>query len=255
MEQPILILLPVVLLLYVTYLAFKKIYLPRISGSIGEYYVTRTLKRLDKKDYTVHNDLYLIKNGKTTQIDHLVISIYGIFVIETKNYKGWIFGKEKSKYWTQTLYQKKFKLFNPIIQNWGHVNFIKSLNPDLKSYYYIPIVVFAGKAKLKKVESSIPVIYRRKLLKTIRKKKEVVLTHTQMARISGSILNHSASKKEIKKQHRQQVKSSIKRDKQNTNIKSCPKCGGKLVEKLGKYGSFLGCTNYPNCKFTKNISN
>lgn len=39
---------------------------------------------------------------------------------------------------------------------------------------------------------------------------------------------------------------------ESTNIDKCPKCGGNLILKNGKYGSFYGCSNYPNCKYTKN---
>ncbi|MEM8928360.1 MAG: nuclease-related domain-containing protein, partial [Bacteroidota bacterium] len=91
----------------------KKYYLPRIYGTLGEVYVARILKRLNKKDFIVHNNIYLKKNDKTSQVDHLILSIYGIYVIETKNFKGWIFGKEKAKFWTQTLYRKKYKIYNP----------------------------------------------------------------------------------------------------------------------------------------------
>ena len=135
MEKSLLNLL-LLLSAYITYLFFKKYYLPKIIGSIGEYYVARILKRLSKKNYKIYNNIYIKKDGKTSQIDHLVLSIYGIFVIETKNYKGWIFGNEKSKYWTQTLYKKKYKVFNPVIQNWTHVNFLKGISPELKRLKY-----------------------------------------------------------------------------------------------------------------------
>lgn len=54
-------------------------------------------------------------------IDHVVISKYGVFVIETKNYRGWIIGNEKSEYWTQVIYKRKERLYNPIKQNYGHI--------------------------------------------------------------------------------------------------------------------------------------
>ena len=156
MDNPIYYLL-LFLSVYILFTLFKKYTLPKIYGSIGEYYVARILKRLNKKDYIVYNNVYLKNNGRTSQIDHLVISIYGLFVIETKNYKGWIFGNEKSKFWTQTLYKKKFKIFNPVIQNWTHVNFLKGISQELKNLHFLPIVVFAGKAKLKNLGLPLPV--------------------------------------------------------------------------------------------------
>ncbi|SMO91084.1 Topoisomerase DNA binding C4 zinc finger [Saccharicrinis carchari] len=241
--------------LYILFIAFKKYYLPKILGRLGEYYVARTLKRLNKKDYVVYNNIYLRNNGNTSQIDHLVLSIYGIFVIETKNYKGWIFGNDRSKYWTQILYKKKYKIYNPVIQNWTHVNFLKRISFELKNSNYFPIIVFAGNAKLKKIVSSVPVIYKRKLIRTIKRNKEVHITHEQLAKIDRTIKQSLISGKVIKKEHIKNVKRNIKRKKAkrrgDSNI--CPKCGGKLVIKQGRYGWFQGCSNYPICKSTKNV--
>ena len=69
--------------------------LPKVKGILGEKSVALFLSKLDPKKYRVFHDLYIpTAKGKTTQIDHLIISRYGIFVIETKNYKGWIYGSE-----------------------------------------------------------------------------------------------------------------------------------------------------------------
>lgn len=238
--------------IYVLYILFKKYYLPKIYGSIGEYYVARVLRRLNKNDYIVYNNIYLKKDERTSQIDHLVLSIYGIFVIETKNYKGWIFGNEKSKYWTQILFKRKHKIYNPVIQNWTHINFIKNISYEFRNLNFIPIVVFTDRATLRKISSSVPVIKRRKLLKSIKSNKDVCITHGQLAKIDSIIKKSLINGKEIKKEHERSVKKIIK-ENNNINLNTCPKCGGKLAVKQGKYGSFQGCSNFPICKFTKNI--
>lgn len=71
--------------------------------------------------YKVLNNITLQTDGRTTQIDHVVVSNLGLFVIETKNYKGWIIGDEYSEYWTQVIYKRKEKLYNHIRQNYGHL--------------------------------------------------------------------------------------------------------------------------------------
>jgi len=43
------------------------------------------------------------------------------------------------------------------------------------------------------------------------------------------------------------------KSKNKSDSKVCPKCGGNLVERIGKYGKFYGCSNYPKCQYTKNI--
>ena len=86
-------------------LIFLTIWLRSSKGRIGEQRVAHILGRLPKDRYRIINNLLLrTSSGGTTQIDHVVISEYGIFVIETKFYKGWIYGGESSEYWTQNNY-------------------------------------------------------------------------------------------------------------------------------------------------------
>ncbi|MEC4749815.1 nuclease-related domain-containing protein [Methylomicrobium sp. Wu6] len=96
----------------------------------AESNVKEVLKYLDKNKYYVMHDITLPTEEGTTQIDHIVFSQTGIFVIETKGHKGWIFGNEKDKNWTQALPRgKKFKFYNPVIQNNNHIkNIVKISN-------------------------------------------------------------------------------------------------------------------------------
>ena len=123
------------ILLFLVILGFiflvKKI--PEIRGHIEEKKVSAFLATLPSYEYKIFNDILLATESGTTQIDHIVVSRFGIFVIETKNYRGWITGNE------------------------------------------------------------------------------------------------------------------------NGSAGICPKCGGNLVLRNGKYGSFYGCSHYPTCKFTKKI--
>ena len=72
------------------------------KGKRGEKQVATLLTLLPKDKYKVINDLLIQKGGYSTQIDHVVISIYGVFVIETKYYRGWIYGGENSEFWTKS---------------------------------------------------------------------------------------------------------------------------------------------------------
>ena len=86
------------------------------KGKVGEKRVASILARLPEADYKVINDLLLSSNGYSTQIDHIIVSVYGIFVIETKFYQGWIYGGENSEYWTQNIHRNKYRLLNPSIR-------------------------------------------------------------------------------------------------------------------------------------------
>lgn len=97
----------VIALLLFLFLLFIGLFKTRIKGKIGEKTIATVLSFLNKSQYKVINNIVLKTGGRTSQIDHLVISDFGIFVIETKNYKGWILGNEYSYYWTQVIYKRR----------------------------------------------------------------------------------------------------------------------------------------------------
>ena len=118
------------------------------KGKYSEKLVNNKIQELPE-EYVIFNDLLFESNGYSTQIDHIVVSPYGVFVIETKGYKGWILGGENSEYWTQTIYKSKHQFYNPIKQNAGHVRFLRHLLKCSVDIPFIPIVVFNNNAELK----------------------------------------------------------------------------------------------------------
>ena len=136
------------------------------KGAIGEKRVAHILKKLPEDRYKVINNLLIQNNGHTTQIDHIVVSVYGIFVIETKTYQGWIYGGENSDYWTQNIYGNKYQLRNPIHQNYGHIKAVKNILDEYPGLPYISIVAFSRQASLG-VSSNTPVIYWNQILPVI----------------------------------------------------------------------------------------
>lgn len=122
-------------------------------GKEGEWKTTEILQQLGE-NYRILNDIMLPSDdGGTTQIDHIVVSEFGIFVIETKNYSGWIFCNAKSRVWTQTLCGKgrtseKHTFQNPIHQNYRHICVLAE-NLGISKEYFKSIVVFAGNATFK----------------------------------------------------------------------------------------------------------
>ena len=227
------------------------IWLRRSKGRIGEHRVAHILGRLPKDRYQVINDLLLrTSSGSTTQIDHVVISQYGIFVIETKFYKGWIYGGENSEFWTQNIYGNKYTLRNPILQNAGHVRVLRQLLKDYGDIPFIPIVAFSRQATLG-VSSGTPVIYWNQIRKVIGQFKEKRIAPDAVTGIYNKLIESNIpDSKESRREHIRNVRSY--EDRRNIAVASgkCPRCGGNLVLRHGKYGSFYGCSNYPRCKFT-----
>jgi len=113
----------------------------------GEARVARELARhFDGSDFHLMNHITLPIAGGSTQIDHLLVSRFGLFVIETKHYQGWIFANPKHSTWTQVFYGRKFRFQNPIRQNFLHVQTIQSLCDFLPPNAVKSVVVFSGKA-------------------------------------------------------------------------------------------------------------
>lgn len=218
-----------------------------IQGWFGEKNISSRLHTLSD-DYVLFNDVYINVGGRSVQIDHIVVSIYGIFVIETKNYKGWIYGTDNSEYWTNNIFGNKYQFYNPIKQNYSHVWALEKLLkiPENK---FIPIVVFLGGATLK-CDTQGVVIYSGQLRQFILNYKMPVFSQKEVADIANILTSANNIDKSRKKAHIHSVRQGIA--EKNTLIRNgvCPRCRGKLVERKGKYGRFYGCSNYPQCKFT-----
>ncbi|MGP1715759.1 MAG: nuclease-related domain-containing protein [Methylophilus sp.] len=119
------------------------------KGLMGEQvvrYISRT--RLEKENYLAVHNVTLETGEGTTQIDHIYISQYGLFVVETKNFSGWIFGSERSATWTQQIYKNRYKFQNPLRQNYKHLKAIESaLDIDINNIH--SVIVFLGGATFK----------------------------------------------------------------------------------------------------------
>jgi hypothetical protein len=147
-----LILLPllVALVLLALYIAFHIFIAPKHTANDGEWAVALRLQnQLPKNIYLLINNLTLLKsNNETTQIDHIVLSPFGIFVIETKHWSGWIFGSANDKNWTQKLRGKTKQMHNPLHQNYGHCKALGQIL-HLKESDIFSMVVFTDKCELK----------------------------------------------------------------------------------------------------------
>jgi hypothetical protein len=224
----------------------------RIKGALGEARVGRRLRELPSEYYAVISDLLLPTSTGTSQIDHLVVSRSGIFVIETKNFSGWIHGNENSEYWTQTKYKTRTNFRNPVKQNWAHVYALKEVLSDLKSIAYHPIVVFVGTAELKNVYSKTPVVYSDQLPQTILDASGGAnLTLDQVRQVARRLNEACIRDRHAKREHVRLARERTLRRRQMESAGICPKCGGSLVVRSGRYGMFYGCSGYPDCRYTR----
>lgn len=219
-------------------------------GRRGEQKVFSILKKLPDEYYLL-NDIVLQRNGYSVQIDHVVISPYGIFVIETKNYTGWIYGNDDCDQWTKNVYGYRYFFGNPIKQNHSHVKALANLF-CMSENSFIPIVVFLDWANLR-CNTNATVIYASQLLDEIYSHCNSVMTLADVQQLATILDAATIETEDTRKEHISKVYESIGHKRSMINKGLCPKCGGNLVRRKGRYGDFIGCSSYPKCKFTTKI--
>lgn len=123
----------------------------KYEENLGEQRVNHLLNKYfsDEACHLLKNVTLPTAEGGTTQIDHVLVSTKGIFVIETKDYSGWIFGNPKGPKWTQVTRWRKYKFQNPIRQNYKHIKELKRYFDFLPDKCFKSIVVFVGDGKFK----------------------------------------------------------------------------------------------------------
>lgn len=203
--------------------------------------------KLDSVTYKRFYNLIVSTHNGTTQIDHVLLSQFGIFVIEAKNYNGWIFGGKDQKFWTQVLYDKKHSFQNPLHQNYRHTKALaEHLNVEEAKIH--SIVFFIGDAELK--TDLPPNVMTSGLSAYIKQFDRVEFQDTELVRLEEK-LTKLGSQSISTSEH---VSSLKMRYSSNS---TCPKCGSPLVRRMAKQGKyageeFLGCSGYPKCKYVKN---
>lgn len=222
-------------------MSFLKGWVGEKSAQLGMWF------KLDDDVYRRFHDIILKADDGTTQIDHVVVSMYGIFVIETKNYSGWIFGDEKQPKWTQVLFGSKKTFQNPLHQNYKHtMELARALGVPHDKVH--SIVFFIGESQFKTV---MPANVMDKGLATyIGSFKDIVFVGQQLRTLEEKIRNLKANPASTRKEH---VRNLVDRFESNN---TCPKCGSELVERTVSRGenigkTFVGCSNFPKCRYTK----
>lgn len=245
---------PIILKLWLT---------PTRLGRFGENVVADKLFSLanHNSEYRVFNNTILKTLDGTTQVDHIVISPFGIFVIETKNIKGWIFGGERQKRWTQSLKGRRFAGFyfpekhqfkNPLHQNYKHVKAVQTflgISPKM----IFNVVVFVGDSEFK-TEMPYNVMELRELAPFIKTHQDRVIAIEKVEAFTRKLSQHIDEMQRISPDESFHIKNIERNKKQPV----CPKCGKGMVLRTAKRGisvgsQFWGCPGYPACKATRNV--
>ena len=222
-------------------------YFENKKGRDGEKRVEYYLRRLFAGGrYFLMNDVIL--SGKfSKQIDHILINGYGIFVIETKNWSGQIYGSATAEEWTRYFYNGSSRThYNPVKQNEKHCAAIRRIVGEVPPVYSVVIVLGANS-----VNVSADNVFSdfRQLNMFFRSLGNPCLTEKEAENYCNLI------QKNIEKDNVSDLEHVAAIIRRNERVENglCPLCAGKLVGKEGRYGRFYGCSNYPRCNYKKNI--
>lgn len=224
---------------------------PQLLGYVGEGYISELLSSLPRDKYIVLDNILLETDRGTTQIDHVIVSIYGVFVIETKNYHGTIIGSRTGENWIHKLHGRNYTIYNPFMQNHGHIMSLQRiLNIPLNKF--IGIVVFVQACNVEG-DATQCVIHSSQLIGVINQFNRVILSVQEMNILATIIAKNSHNGFWDRVNHVVNTQEKIRMKEKQVRQGICPKCYGTLVQKNGKFGLFLGCSNYPNCKYTHKL--
>lgn len=227
---------------------------PWMKGYLGELLVRLVAHwRLDRQTYRRLHNVTLPTPDGTTQIDHVFLSRYGIFVVETKNMSGWIFGSERQAQWTQKLYKRTFKFQNPLRQNYKHLKALEAIL-GVSSEHLHSIITFVGGSTFKtKVPAN--VTQGVGFIRYIRSFQEPVFSDAEVERMLYLLQNGRLAP--TLATYREHVQT-LKRRSDPTAERQCPRCGSARLIRTVKSGAksgqqFWGCSAFPKCLVMQGI--
>lgn len=181
-------------------IANKKLAISAFWGGLyGERSVAQLLRSLDSRKYKVYNDILIKTSSGTGQIDHIVVSPYGIFVIETKHFTGLVTGHDDwaSWYWSQK--SEKKKIYSPVLQDLRHVDILSSIT-GIDKKLFIPVVVFTGKAHIH-IDTCHAVLFSGQLIPFIKLFRNETLSSVHTEKCCKIIEKRNITDKRIRENH------------------------------------------------------
>ena len=249
------------------------------KGMVGEWFINLCIRLfLDKREYRLLKDVTLPTPQGSTQIDHVIVSRFGLFVIETKNMKGWIFGNPTQKSWTQQIYRRKHSFQNPLHQNHLHMMTLKSLL-GLSDNQLHSVIFFIGDCTFKtpmpqNVMNRGLIRYVKGITTPVLAESEVahVVDTIQQGRLAANWQTHRQHVTQLKTRHadpsanhvstREPVRQSVANPPSQSVSPPdnpppiCPRCGSTMVLRTAGRGDnkgtpCCGCHEFPTCRGTR----
>jgi len=219
-------------------------------GLWGEYLTHLRLSALPGNKKFLFNCYVPKENGTFTEIDLMMLHTSGIYVFESKNYSGWIFGNETARQWTQSFRSgRKVRFFNPLIQNANHIKYLQRFLQGLAQETFQSVIVFSERCELQKI--------------TLTSTQHLVIKRNQLPHAIVPYLQRQVfSPDDIETLYQYllpqtqltelQKQAHIQRVSDIAEHRVCPYCGSALVVRTARKtgNQFWGCSKYPACKYT-----
>ncbi len=229
---------------------YRLVLRPKLKGWAGETLLHAYLRRkLPSGEYHVSRNVMLPSGDGTTEIDHIVVSRYGVFVIETKTYKGWIYGDKDQAQWTQVLFRRKSRFQNPLRQNYKHTRTLADLT-GIPHECIHSVIAFSGECTFK---TPMPdnVVKFRYVPEVILRFRTPIIKDEQVADIAAVIGQWADS---VDKHQRAHHVRNLRRNhapvKDTADAPACPLCGTPMITRTNRRDDsrFWGCSHYPRCR-------
>lgn len=250
--------------------------LVRIASRLrGDTHVPKLLKALPEDDYTLIEKVILFDGVGTTQLDYVVVSPYGVFVIDEKYYKGVINGSEHHIEWVQQISKQSRRLKNPLRENLNRLKILQAAI-GLADEQIFSVVAFLGDARFK---TPMPdnAAHRKTLVPYIRSFNEKLFTADECQSIIHSIQNLQTDQGiNLSPEAKRRIGDNSEADQTSqdsvdnsatvvtkprktlkarklTQPSRCPNCSAPMKLATAKSGQYKGqqfwaCSNYPKCR-------
>jgi len=219
---------------------------PERIGELGEYKINIQLDQLPKNWRYISDILIANQKSKTgySQVDHVILSPYAFFVIETKNYTGTIYGSRDQERWSVN---GRFPMLNPFRQNFGHVQALKAVVPNVKEHNIVSMISFTRRCtlkvdtKLRNIQSNDLIVYDTELSEFITRKinilrlqlKEPMFTDEMIQDMYRMLAEHNITDEKTRREHVGKIQEKIKKsDSKPPSKATCETCGKAVSEKV-----------------------
>jgi restriction system protein len=227
----------------------------RFKGATGEALVRFSARlKLHPETYRALHNVSLKGGSGTTQIDHIIVSRFGVFVIETKHMKGWIFGSERDSQWTQSIFGNSYSFQNPLRQNYRHVKVLEAAL-DIPAAAIHSLVVFSGASTFMSRQPA-NVFHGQEYIGHIKSFQAPILSEAKvrdiLEKLQATRLPPTLATRRLHIQNVRSLKTSYAE-------KPCPRCGSPMILRTARSGwnagkQFWGCSTYPRCRAIENLA-